>query len=78
LQSQGPFLLKTDNGTGGLATGLLNDTQVINTLWLSPDTVGDTTDRQRRARQAAFGGDSQFVFPVRGRLGDQRRLTIDG
>ena len=32
-------------GTGGIATWLLNDTQVLNTLWLSPDAVSDLTWR---------------------------------
>ena len=40
-----PDLVWRHYGTGGIATWLLNDTQVLNTLWLSPDTVSDVTWR---------------------------------
>ena len=40
-----PDLVWRHYGMGGIATWLLNDTQVVNTLWLSPDTVSDLTWR---------------------------------
>jgi hypothetical protein len=40
-----PDLVWRHYGTGGIATWLMQDTQVLTTSWLSPDTVSDLTWR---------------------------------
>jgi YD repeat-containing protein len=57
-----PDLVWRRGGTGGIATWLLNDTQVLNTLWLSPDTVSDLAWRIVGAVDMNADGQTDLVW----------------
>jgi hypothetical protein len=57
-----PDLVWWRDGTGGIATWLLSDTQVLNTLWLSPDTVSDLNWRIVGAVDMNSDGQTDLVW----------------